>query len=274
MTELFALGESVQEYNQEGVLFPIPVLSAQEITYFQKKVAELESFWNTPLDHLPFTNLFFPWSHQLTIHPRVTEAAALILGPELIVAATLILSKPARDSRTIPWHQDGTRSGWYRWPSVTAWLAIDKSDTGNGCMRFVPGSHQKGRLQHRPADHGSLLKDGDQLVQALDQNQVRDVILNPGEMSLHHGSVVHGSGANFSNERRLGFVIRFVTPAFRETGLPTPMVRAGGNQACPHLNLKKNAPTERPVDECIAKLRHFLKSRERTAYEEALVSGT
>ena len=33
-------------------------------------------------------------------------------------------------------------------------------------------------------------------------------ILKPGQLSLHHPMIVHGSGPNKSNDRRIGFVIQ------------------------------------------------------------------
>ena len=36
--------------------------------------------------------------------------------------------------------------------------------------------------------------------------------LRPGEISLHHGLTIHGSGPNVSDDRRIGLVFRFVRP--------------------------------------------------------------
>ena len=38
--------------------------------------------------------------------------------------------------------------------------------------------------------------------------QTTPLILKAGQMSLHHPTVVHGSGLNKSNDRRIGFVIQ------------------------------------------------------------------
>jgi len=40
------------------------------------------------------------------------------------------------------------------------------------------------------------------------KNKTEPVILNAGQMSLHHPKIVHGSGVNKSKERRMGFVIQ------------------------------------------------------------------
>jgi ectoine hydroxylase-related dioxygenase (phytanoyl-CoA dioxygenase family) len=39
-------------------------------------------------------------------------------------------------------------------------------------------------------------------------NETKPVILKAGQISLHHPKVVHGSGLNKSNDRRIGFVIQ------------------------------------------------------------------
>ncbi|CAF4371682.1 unnamed protein product, partial [Rotaria magnacalcarata] len=44
---------------------------------------------------------------------------------------------------SVLWHQDG--SYWPLKPMnvLTMWLAIDESNTENGCLRVVRGSHQE-----------------------------------------------------------------------------------------------------------------------------------
>jgi ectoine hydroxylase-related dioxygenase (phytanoyl-CoA dioxygenase family) len=61
----------------------------------------------------------------------------------------------------------------------------------------------------------------------VDESLARDVVLAPGEMSLHHPSIIHGSRANQSAIQRMGFVIRYVTPSFgfRKSELPAVLAR-------------------------------------------------
>ena len=52
-----------------------------------------------------------------------------------------------------------------------------------------------------------------QVVQAeVDDDAAVDVLLEPGEMSLHHVRLIHGSRANTSNDRRIGYAIRYAAP--------------------------------------------------------------
>ena len=43
-----------------------------------------------------------------------------------------------------------------------------------------------------------------------------DVVLEPGQMSLHHGHVFHSSGPNRSNDRRIGLAIQYIAPHMRQ----------------------------------------------------------
>ena len=38
------------------------------------------------------------------------------------------------------------------------------------------------------------------------------IVLQPGQMSLHHGLTIHGSGPNVSDDRRIAAVVRYITP--------------------------------------------------------------
>jgi hypothetical protein len=48
-------------------------------------------------------------------------------------------------------------------------------------------------------------------------------------MSLHDADILHGSRANLSDTKRVGFVIRFVTPEARPLHGPTPVILARGS---------------------------------------------
>ena len=44
----------------------------------------------------------------------------------------------------------------------------------------------------------------------VDHSRRRIITLRPGEMSLHHVRLVHGSPPNPPNDRRIGFAIRYI----------------------------------------------------------------
>ena len=93
---------------------------------------------------------------------------------------------------------------------VTAWVAFTESSPANGNMRVVPGSHRT-QVPHVDTFHpDNLLSRGQEIAVNVDDARGVDILLRPGEMSLHHVRMVHGSPANRSNDRRIGFAIRYV----------------------------------------------------------------
>jgi len=56
------------------------------------------------------------------------------------------------------------------------------------------------------------LSRGQEVQVDVDEADKAYLALQPGQMSLHHGLAIHGSGPNTSDDRRLGFAIRFIAP--------------------------------------------------------------
>ncbi len=44
----------------------------------------------------------------------------------------------------------------------------------------------------------------------VDESKVVDVCLKPGDISIHHPSIIHGSNSNTSDKRRCGLTIRYI----------------------------------------------------------------
>ena len=85
-------------------------------------------------------------------------------------------------------------------------------------MTVVRGSHAQGQLPHHlsPSD-SSMLRRGQQ-VAAAEGEAAEDVALSPGQMSVHHPLLVHGSGANVTQEDRIGVVLNYLAPQTRPAG--------------------------------------------------------
>ena len=106
-------------------------------------------------------------------------------------------------------------------------------------MRAIPGSHKLGLLDHENVhdDPNLLNRRGERVRVDVDESQAVDIVLRPGEMSLHHTNIVHGSKPNGSDGPRIGFIVRFVTS--RTTNRERPVVQARGHGDCSHLNSRR-----------------------------------
>jgi Phytanoyl-CoA dioxygenase (PhyH) len=232
--------EQVERYRRDGVLCPLPVLDAEIVAACRAALEELEQRLADPKR---ITNLHyaFRWAWDLVTHPAVLDAVEPILGPELLIQSTMMLTKPAGDPGVVSWHQDGTRSGLHRAPNTTAWIALWDSTPESGCVRVVPGSHHNAILPHvQSSDEHDMRFNSDEVAVEVDEAQATDVALRAGEMSLHHSNIIHGSRANSSAERRTGFIVRFATPALDTS--EWPVMRARGRCDCSHLTVLSGPP--------------------------------
>jgi ectoine hydroxylase-related dioxygenase (phytanoyl-CoA dioxygenase family) len=144
-------------------------------------------------------------------HPQILDMVEQILGPDIVLWITRVLCKPPATGREVPWHQDGEYWPMRPLQTCSVWIAIDPVSVSNGCMRFIPGSHQREEMyRHHVTDRKDLV-----LSLELDQDQFNEadavnVELAPGRMSLHHVKLIHGSAANTSGQRRAALIMRYM----------------------------------------------------------------
>jgi non-haem Fe2+, alpha-ketoglutarate-dependent halogenase len=226
----------LKQYKRDGILFPIKVFSADEVASFRGALETIaDNCRDCPPKRFDGLHLFFEWAHRLVTHERLLNAVEDILGGDILIDGTLVFYKPPHDRSYVSWHQDSVYSGWHLTPSTSAWIALTPSHRANGCMRVIAGSHKQGTLQHvNVRDDSNLLRRGEQ-VKMVDESGAVDVVLRPGEMSLHQSTIIHGSPPNTSAEPRIGFIVRFVTS--RITNRDRPILRARGVADCSHLTL-------------------------------------
>jgi ectoine hydroxylase-related dioxygenase (phytanoyl-CoA dioxygenase family) len=233
MTDKLSRQQLIQ-YERQGALFPIKVFSSEEVAYFKTEFESLIKKCGSQrrVDSL---HLFFEWAYRLVAHDALLDVIQDVIGGDILVYGSVIFYKPPRDSGYVAWHQDGVYSGLHLTPSVSAWIALTQSDSANGCMRVIPGSHKR-RLNHiNDRDEANLTQRGEQVATVINEAEALDVVLQPGEMSLHHSSIVHGSRPNTSDAPRVGFIVRFATDQIRNQAMP--MLRVRGRADCGHLTL-------------------------------------
>ncbi|HXF18658.1 MAG TPA: phytanoyl-CoA dioxygenase family protein, partial [Burkholderiales bacterium] len=142
-------------------------------------------------------------------------------GPNLLVWGSSFFIKEPNDPAYISWHQDSTYWGLSHPDIVTAWVALTVSDVANGAMRVVPGTHLKDQLPHNDTfAENNLLTRGQEVAVEVEDDKAVYLTLQPGEMSLHHVRIVHGSEPNRAHYRRMGFAIRYVPTYVRQTEGP------------------------------------------------------
>lgn len=238
-------------FEREGIVFPIPALPPEKTAAYRTCFAEMEKLAGRQLCRVAQPATHFYWAYRLATEPAVLDAVEEVLGPDLLLAGSLVLCKYPRDPAFVAWHQDNFYSNLHLTPSLTAWIALADSTAENGCMRVVPGSHRDGILPHEEKGNANnLLKQGHEIQVEVNEADAVEVKLRAGEMSLHHAALIHGSRPNRSDTHRLGFVVRFVTSAYDLAAQQRPFLLARG-RARGNLRLSP-PPSERRVAEAWA----------------------
>jgi chlorinating enzyme len=201
------------EYQERGFLFPLPVLTDSETAALRGRLEALETHegGRLPARINRKPHLLLTWLNELIRHPRILDPVEDILGPDLLCWGSGFFTKNPHDPARVTWHQDATYWGLSKPDIVTAWVAFTPSTRANGCMRVVPGTHSLQQLPHNETyAPDNLLSRGQEIAVDVDESKAVDIELAPGQMSLHHVLLVHGSDPNGSDLRRIGFAIRYV----------------------------------------------------------------
>lgn len=222
--------DDLQQFESDGFLPGIQLLSQEQIEQLR---AELSSFqepgigsselwyeYHSNESSDPNTVLFHAlgaWRigkafHDLLWHQGFTIPASQLLRGDVRFWHDQLFAKPARHGGVVAWHQD--YSYWTRtqpMAHLTCWIALDDSTIDNGCVNYIPGSHQWDLLPIT-----GLAGDMQAIREVLTDeqwhqfNQPQAVELKAGECVFHHPLTVHGSFENRTPVPRRAAVINVI----------------------------------------------------------------
>ena len=202
--------EQIKKYQDKGYLSPIEALTKDEANEVKEEIEFIEKKWPNELKGLGrnYVHLISPIFDKVVHNSKILDTVEDIIGKNILVGGTTLFIKDPDKKGFVSFHQDAKYIGFEPHNWVTAWLAITDSNEENGCMRMYSGTHKKDlKVHNEKFNDGNLLTRG-QTVENVPIEKTEPVILKAGQMSLHHPKIVHGSGINRSDKRRIGFVIQ------------------------------------------------------------------
>ena len=214
--------EQVAQYQREGAVWPIRALSSKAALNARSSLETHEQQTGKPLqgNWRHKTHLLFTWADEMAHHPAILDAVEDCIGPNILCWSSTFFIKEANSPGFVSWHQDSTYWGLDPDDVITAWVALTDVHESNGYMQVIPGSHKINQLPHLDTFHkDNLLSRGQEISVEVDKSKARGIALAMGEISLHHIKLVHGSDANRSDDRRIGFAIRYIPTHVRQTKL-------------------------------------------------------
>ena len=154
--------EQVAHFHEFGYLSGIKILSDEQVDQLRSELEELvdpnhpgnEMFHeyhsnestdpNTVLFHALGAWRIKPGFHDLLWSPAFVMAASQLFdGASVRFWHDQLFCKPPQHGGVVAWHQD--YSYWTRtkpMAHLTCWIGLDDTDETNGCLQYIPKSHE------------------------------------------------------------------------------------------------------------------------------------
>lgn len=207
--------DAVKKYHQNGYhLFKQPVFSPEKfqrlLGIFEELVAKMESGKRT--DELDKPHFNDPRLFEFLMADEVLDMVEPLIGPNIGLWSSHFIAKEPHVGRATPWHEDSSywKGRLDRMDQiVTIWLALDRTDRENGCLRVIPGTHHNGFSEYTQVDKHTNTFSTEIRPDLIDESKAVYFELEPNECSLHDGRIIHGAEANTSDRRRAGYTMRY-----------------------------------------------------------------
>ena len=262
--------QQVTQYREDGYVAPVPIMSADEALSYRRRFEAYETAQGGWYELSKGQKLYLlqTWAAELVSHPKILDAVEDVLGPDILAWGCSLFVKDAHDPGFVSWHQDATYWGLSKPDVLTAWVALSPATVEAGCMKVVPGSHKWNQIAHRDTlDKHNLLTRGQELAVEVNEDEAAYMPLNPGEVSLHHVLIAHASTPNTTDDRRIGFAIRYIRPDVSQVNADKDcawLVRGTDT----HGNFIHETPPDADMDEAaLAEYARIMKLRQSILYK-------
>lgn len=212
--------DAMKCYRRDGYLLDLPVLDGAAVAILQQRFGELLAKLpaGTDINAVNCWHKSNRWVYELSRFVPILDYVQSVLGDHFYCWGSQFFCKlptegavASVDNRrqTVPWHQDGQY-----WPlepleAATVWLAVFDTDTDNGAMQVLAGSHRDGAFEHRRNQRADYALEQEIPADLIDSNRVVSMDLRAGQMSLHDIGLVHGSTQSRDGRPRVGLTFRY-----------------------------------------------------------------
>ena len=211
------------DFQENGITFPLQALPASDaaklVTAFYALARRMEGWTDGP--QILKSHLVSTWVCELVHNSKILDAVENLIGPDILCWAATFFAKEPETDGYVGWHQD--IHYWGLKPAeqvVTVWLGLTDAHRDNGGMFCIPGSHQEGDKVHQQYPDSDNMLLGSQQVDISEHDLGRSISvdLQPGQFSVHHSRLLHGSYGNLSQRPRIGLSINYISTAVKQQG--------------------------------------------------------
>ena len=213
--------EEIKQYNENGYILAKDavtkeqLLNLQNLTYKfiekSKDIAESNNVYdldeghskdNPRLTRIKLPHKQDPYFWNILEESKIKSIITSILGEDVLLQTSKLNTKAPGGGASVEWHQDMAFYPLTNDSALAVGLFLEDITLENGPLQVLPKSHKGPILDHSNDDGvfcGAINPD--------DPNFKKDEIVTitgkAGDMSIHHGRILHGSAANKSNRARL-----------------------------------------------------------------------
>lgn len=222
--EFVLSAQQIEQFHRDGYVTLRDVMTEAEIAGIEpefdrfmrgevpdmgRDFCDMSGPYDRKFEEFSLVNAVLPRRYKPELQDNLYERRGQSIARQLLGhSATLdydqfLAKRPAKADAVFTWHQD---LGY--WPTgtpdtitATCSLALDDADSENGCLRVVPGSHRSGLRAHRPLLGEDRETSHILSVELNDADEVVELPLRRGDVTVHNELIVHGSGGNYSADR-------------------------------------------------------------------------
>ena len=209
MTQINNLDKYKKEYDENGFVSPIKIISSEETKKHRAILEKTEKILGN-MHYQSKIHTILKSAYELATNKNILDMVEKVIGPNILLHNTTYIIKEPQSPAFVSWHQDLTYWGFSHDDQISVWLALSSADEISGAMYMVPGSHLEGKKEHKTIEDENNVLFQSQWVQEFDESKKTLCSLKAGEASFHHGWTIHSSMPNKSNDRRIGFNIQYL----------------------------------------------------------------
>jgi phytanoyl-CoA hydroxylase len=202
-----------QKLDKDGFVNLGPLFDAAELETIRGEYDRLVSFDGQVLGNqkdgvFPYRamlNFRSPALKRFISHPVLLELAQDILGPDVRFWWDQGINKAPGSGSYIDWHQDNGYQDGRVQAYLTCWLALDDSNTENGGLLVIPGSHKAGLRRHEWLGVHAVIPD-----EVIEPAKAIPLDAGAGDLLVFSSLLVHQTVGNTTADRqRRAWVIQY-----------------------------------------------------------------
>jgi ectoine hydroxylase-related dioxygenase (phytanoyl-CoA dioxygenase family) len=213
--------DEIAQYHQDGYILAKDVVSPEQLSKLQdmtyqliedsRTVSESNNIFDLDeghskdsprLNRIKLPHKLDPYFWDILEQSKITSVIKSLLGENVQLQTSKLNTKPPGGGSSVEWHQDLAFYPLTNDSVLAVGLMLEDVTLDNGPLQVIPGSHKGPTLNHSN-DQGLFCGAINPNDPDFKKDRIKTITGKAGDMSIHHGRILHGSAPNKSDRARL-----------------------------------------------------------------------